>query len=515
MKDFRDRLSADATRIGLSDDNHLESLVTADSLVGTDFIDPLAVDKPLGFAKLEERGRVSSFLGKVEGAWLEMNADQGQQVARLPVARPEDLVVPVGRIPFLSFDRVGHDEGRNEPGFQPLSLLMEQHTRVVDVDVLDDLAKWPPKDHPGYEPTKRQDAGPDQQSHGQFLRHLPELASPIFIVESNHRRPQVTVFWINHSHSVRGGVTLMAPATRARRSRKSPSGKFGAHMSIAGGCDRAVLAAHAVEFHTVQLFTKNNNQWKAPTLLAEHIAAFRSSLEQTGIIDPVAHTSYLINLASPDDILWQKSIDAMTVEVERCALLGIADLVVHPGSHMGEGPKAGLARVARGLDEIHRRTEGMSVTIDLETTAGQGTNLGHQFEHLGEILDQVVHPERLGVCADTCHIFAAGYSLGTLEEYHETIDQLERSVGLNRLRVWHLNDSVRDRGSRVDRHAGIGAGRMGLEPFRHLVNDPRFVDVPMILETPKGTEDDEDLDARNLRILRHLVRPARSSRNLG
>jgi deoxyribonuclease IV len=307
----------------------------------------------------------------------------------------------------------------------------------------------------------------------------------------------------------------MAPVTRARRSRKSPPRKFGAHMSISGGCDRAVLAAHAVEFQTVQLFTKNNNQWRAPALSAEHVAAFRSTLEQTGIVDPIAHTSYLINLASPDEVLWQKSIDAMTVEVERCELLGIADLVVHPGSHMGEGPKAGLTRVARGLDEVHRRTEGLNVTIDLETTAGQGTNLGHQFEHLQAVLNQAARPERLGVCVDTCHIFAAGYSLGTLEEYDETIDQFERSVGLNRLRVWHLNDSCRDCGSRVDRHAAIGAGRMGLEPFRNLVNDPRFVDLPMILETPKGTEDGEDLDARNLRILRHLLRPVRSSRNRG
>jgi deoxyribonuclease-4 len=286
-------------------------------------------------------------------------------------------------------------------------------------------------------------------------------------------------------------------------------------MSIAGGCERAILAAHAVGFRTVQLFTKNNNQWKAPVLSAEHAAVFRSALDQTGIVDPIAHTSYLINLASPDDGLWQKSIDAMTVEVGRCELLGIADLVVHPGSHMGAGPEAGLARVAQGLDEVHRRTEGLNVTIDLETTAGQGTNLGHQFEHLRQILDQVAHPERLGACVDTCHIFAAGYSLSTLEEYDDTIDRLDRSVGLNRLRVWHLNDSCRECGSRVDRHAGIGAGRMGLEPFRYLVNDTRFRDVPMILETPKGTEDDEDLDARNLRILRHLVRPARSSRNRG
>jgi len=286
-------------------------------------------------------------------------------------------------------------------------------------------------------------------------------------------------------------------------------------MSIAGGCDRAVWAAQAVHFVTVQLFTKNNNQWKAPPLSTEHLTAFREALEQTGIVDPVAHTSYLINLGSPDQVLWEKSIAALTIEVERCGLLGIADLVVHPGAHMGEGEQAGLARVARGLDEVHRRTEGLNVIIDLETTAGQGTSLGYRFEHLGEIFDQVAHPELLGVCVDTCHIFAAGYPLATPEEYDKTIDRLDRSVGLGRLRVWHLNDSCRDCGSRVDRHAAIGAGRMGLEPFRHLVNDPRFRDLPMILETPKGIEEGEDLDTRNLRVLRGLVRAARACRKHG
>jgi deoxyribonuclease IV len=286
-------------------------------------------------------------------------------------------------------------------------------------------------------------------------------------------------------------------------------------MSIAGGCDRAIRAAHAVPFETVQLFTKNNNRWNAPPLSDEHAAAFRLALGQTGIISPVAHTSYLINLASPDDDLWKKSIDAMTIEVERCALLEIGDLVLHPGAHMGEGEEAGLTRAARALDEVHRRTEGSGVVIDLETTAGQGSCLGHRFEHLGAIFDRVGHPERLGVCVDTCHIFAAGYPLDTPAEYDETIDRLDRSVGLDRVRLWHLNDSCRERGSRVDRHAGIGAGRMGLEPFRHLVNDPRFRDLPMILETPKGTEDGEDLDIRNARILRQLVRPARASRTTG
>jgi deoxyribonuclease-4 len=283
-------------------------------------------------------------------------------------------------------------------------------------------------------------------------------------------------------------------------------------MSIAGGCDRAVWAAHELECTAVQLFTKNNNQWRAQPLSAEQAAAFRSALDKTAIMDPIAHTSYLINLGSPDDRLWVQSIDAMTIEVERCQFLGIGDLVVHPGAHMGQGEQAGLERIAKALDEVHRRTQGADVTIDLETTAGQGTNLGYRFEHLQGILERVAQPERLGVCGDTCHIFAAGYSLNTPEEYDETIDRLDRCVGLPRLRVWHLNDSQRECGSRVDRHAGIGSGLMGLAPFRYLVNDRRFRGLPMILETPKGIEKGENLDVQNLRALRRLVGRSRSSR---
>ena len=286
-------------------------------------------------------------------------------------------------------------------------------------------------------------------------------------------------------------------------------------MSIAGGCDRAVWAAHAVAFQTVQLFTKNNNRWAGPALSAEHAVAFRSALEQTGIVDPVAHTSYLINLASPDPALWRRSLEAVVEEVERCRVLGITDLVVHPGAHKGAGEDAGLSRIAAALDEVHGRTEGSDVIIDLETTAGQGTNLGYRFEHLRDVFARVGRPERLGVCGDTCHIFAAGYPLDRSEEYHETIDRLDRCVGLDRLRVWHLNDSCRECGSRVDRHAAIGAGRMGLEPFRHLVNDPRFRALPMILETPKGRVAGETLDARNARVLRQLLRPPPASRRPG
>jgi deoxyribonuclease-4 len=280
--------------------------------------------------------------------------------------------------------------------------------------------------------------------------------------------------------------------------------KFGAHMSIAGGCDRAVRAAHAVGFQTVQLFTKNNNQWKVPPLTDAHVAAFRLALAETGIVDPVVHNSYLINLGSPDDALWEKSIDAMTVEVERCQAFGINDLVAHPGAHLGQGEAAGLGRIAAGLDEVHRRTRGTSVRIDLETTAGQGTCLGHRFEHLGAILERVAEPERLGICVDSCHIFAAGYSLGTEDEYDGAMDELDRAVGTGRVRVWHLNDSRRERGSRIDRHAGIGRGHLGLEPFRRIVRDARFQSIPMILETPKGMEEGEDLDAIHLRTLRQL-----------
>jgi deoxyribonuclease-4 len=284
--------------------------------------------------------------------------------------------------------------------------------------------------------------------------------------------------------------------------------KFGSHMSMAGGHDRAVRAAHAVGFATVQVFTKSNNQWRAAALTDAHVSAFRAALAETGIVEPVAHASYLINLGSPDDALWEKSIASLVVEVERGEALGIGDLVMHPGAHVGSGEEAGLARIARGLDEVHRRTRGVGLRHDLDTTAGQGTCLGHRFEHLGRLLGLVEEPDRLGVCLDTCHIFAAGYPLGTPTEYHDTMEALERAVGKDRVRVLHLNDSLRGLGSRVDRHAGIGRGHLGIEPFRLIVNDPRFRALPMILETPKGEDEGQDLDAVNLGVLRRLEEQA-------
>ncbi|MDR3633019.1 MAG: deoxyribonuclease IV [Isosphaeraceae bacterium] len=290
--------------------------------------------------------------------------------------------------------------------------------------------------------------------------------------------------------------------------------KLGAHMSIAGGCDKAVVAAQKIGFGTLQIFTKNNNQWRARELTDGHVAAFKKALAEAALVDPVAHNSYLINLGSPDDALWHKSIDAMTLEVERCHALGIKDLVAHPGAHVGQGEEKGIERIAAGLDEVLRRTRDLDVVLDLETTAGQGTCLGYRFAHLGRIIDRVSTPERLSVCADTCHLFAAGYPLETHGEYDGTMDELDRCVGLDRVRVWHLNDSRRELGSRVDRHAGIGLGCMGPEPFRHILNDPRFRAVPMILETPKDSKDGEDLDAVNLRVLRELINkpPQRSRR---
>lgn len=284
-----------------------------------------------------------------------------------------------------------------------------------------------------------------------------------------------------------------------------PALKLGAHMSIAGGCDRAVLTAGRFGCETVQLFTKNNNQWNAPPLTDAHVEAFQLALRETGVVDPICHASYLINLASPDDALWERSIDALIVEIQRCGRLGIGDLVIHPGAHVGSGEAAGFERVAQALDRAIEATAECPVLIDLETTAGQGTCLGHRFEHLQAIIERTVGEERLGVCVDTCHIFAAGYSFDLPERYDEVLSDLDRIVGFRRLRAWHLNDSKRELGSRVDRHAGIGEGHIGLEAFRLIVNDPRFRSLPMILETPKGVEDGEELDARNLRILRSLV----------
>lgn len=306
---------------------------------------------------------------------------------------------------------------------------------------------------------------------------------------------------------------------------------LGAHMSIAGGYHKAVEAAAALGMETVQIFThspsqwavkpivpageellrsgksltKNNNQWRAKPLSEEVVRLFRNALQRTGLQKPCAHNSYLINLASPNGELWQRSLDAMVVEVERAEALGLDGVVMHPGSFVDSTEATGLERIATAIDDIHRRTAGFRTEMWLETTAGQGRCLGHRFEHLAAILDRVRQPERLGVCIDSCHIFAAGYPLHALAEFRATFEAFNDVIGISRIRAFHLNDSQKPLGSRVDRHAHIGEGCLGLEPFRHILNDPRFRGLPMYLETEKGERDGEDLDAINLRTLRSLI----------
>ena len=285
---------------------------------------------------------------------------------------------------------------------------------------------------------------------------------------------------------------------------------LGAHMSIASGLDNAIQSGHELGCETIQIFTRSPRQWRPRPLEAEEIERFHASKAESGI-DPVfAHDSYLINLASPDEQLWRKSLKVFIEEMGHCRALGLPYLVVHPGSHVGTGEEAGLRRIAAALDQTRTETEGYGVQVLLENTAGQGTNLGHRFEHLARLLDLVHDHSRLGVCFDTCHAFAAGYELRTREAYEAVWQELDERVGLGRLKVVHLNDAKGDLGSRLDRHEHIGQGQLGLEPFRMLLNDPRFEGVPMVLETPKdaGSQRDEE----NLLVLRSLISPARRER---
>ncbi len=279
--------------------------------------------------------------------------------------------------------------------------------------------------------------------------------------------------------------------------------RLGAHESIAGGIYRALDRAESVGCESVQLFVKSNRSWAVKPLTEEDVARFKARVEETGIHPVVGHTSYLLNLAAPDEDLWRRSLETLIVELERCEALGIPYLVLHPGSHMGLGEEEGLRRVARALGEVHAACPGFHASILLETTAGQGTNLGYTFEQLAWLLENTPQGDRLGVCVDTCHIFAAGYELRTPEGYAATMEALDRVIGLDRLRALHLNDSRHDLGSRKDRHEHIGKGFIGLEGFRSVVNDPRLKGLPGLLETPKSSDLHED--AENLAVLRSLV----------
>lgn len=283
---------------------------------------------------------------------------------------------------------------------------------------------------------------------------------------------------------------------------------LGAHMSIAGGYYKAVDAAAALKMDCVQIFTKNNNQWRAKPLTDEDARLFKDALERTGVRKPCSHSSYLINLGSPDPALWQKSLDSFVVELERAEALGLLGVVIHPGSFVKSTEEEGLTAIAKALDAALKSTKGFDTEVWLETTAGQGTNLGWRFEQLGAIFDRVQDATRIGVCIDTCHIFAAGYPIKKPDDYTATMQQFDDAVGLDRVRAFHLNDSKKEFASRVDRHEHIGDGYLGREPFRNVLNDPRFAGLPMYLETPKGEreKDGKEWDAVNLAKLRRLIK---------
>jgi deoxyribonuclease-4 len=259
---------------------------------------------------------------------------------------------------------------------------------------------------------------------------------------------------------------------------------LGAHVPVTGGLHKAPENGRAIEAEAIQIFTRSQLQWKARPVSAEEAAAFRASFAASGLRQVLTHGSYLVNLSALDPEILAKSRAAFVADMERCHALGVPYLVFHPGAHMGAGPEAGLAAVARSLDEILADTAGLNVQPLLEVTAGQGSCLGHRFEEIAQILARVRAPERLGVCLDTCHLFAAGYDISSAEGYESTLGELERTVGLSRVKAFHLNDAKKGLGSRLDRHARIGEGTIGMDTFRRIVNDRRFESVPMVVETP-------------------------------
>ena len=263
--------------------------------------------------------------------------------------------------------------------------------------------------------------------------------------------------------------------------------------------------AQALGCDCVQIFSKNSNQWRSKPITAEEAQRFRETLAASRVAYPLVHDSYLINMASPSDSLWRKSVDAMVQELHRAETLGIGHVVAHPGAFTSSSEAGGLDRIVEALNEIGRQTRRLGVGCLLETTAGQGTSLGWRFEHLAAILGRVQNPDWLGVCFDTCHVFAAGYPLGSLRDYRATMRQFDEIVGVGQIRAFHLNDSLRELGSRIDRHTHIGQGHIGLEGFRALLRDARFRQVPMYLETPKGMKDGRPWDEINLAVLRGLA----------
>ena len=278
---------------------------------------------------------------------------------------------------------------------------------------------------------------------------------------------------------------------------------LGAHMSVAGGVSKAFERAASIGINTMQVFTKNQNRWQQKPTPQKEIDRWFELQAQTGIGPVVSHAAYLINLGSPDDALWEKSADALADELTRAEELGILGVVLHPGAHMSASEAAGIARIAAGLDRAHAATRGYKTLTLIENTAGQGSVLGYRFEQLRAMLDGVAEPARIGFCLDTCHAFAVGYDIRTPETYAETMAAFDQLLGLERLKCFHLNDSKKGLGSRVDRHDHIGSGLLGLAAFGFILNDARFAGVPKLLETPKSEDMHEDVE--NLTVLRGLI----------
>jgi deoxyribonuclease IV len=279
---------------------------------------------------------------------------------------------------------------------------------------------------------------------------------------------------------------------------------LGAHMSIAGEVGEALTRGKQVGCECIQIFTKSSRQWASKPYSKEEIDKFKRNQIETGIRTVIAHDSYLVNLGAPDEAMRLKSVKGFIDELHRCEALGVPILVAHPGSHVGSGIENGIKTIAKSIDEAHAATKGFNVKIALEITAGQGSNLGHTFEQMAQILDAVVENERLRLCFDTEHAFAAGYDIRTPEEYENTFSELDKLIGIKKLAAFHLNDSIKEFHSRVDRHQHIGKGFIGLDPFRRILNDERFFGLPMCLETPKGPDMKEDIE--NLATLRGLFK---------
>lgn len=278
---------------------------------------------------------------------------------------------------------------------------------------------------------------------------------------------------------------------------------LGAHTSTSGGVSKAIERAKKLNFSAIQIFTKNNNRWFSKPLEENEIDKFKILDDKSTIKIIVSHDSYLINLCASNPEILKKSQNAFVDELTRCEILGIPYLNFHPGSHTGRGEDDGLKVIAESINLAHSKTKDFKVSSMLEITAGQGTVLGYKFEHINRIIENVEEKQRISVCIDTAHMFAAGYDFRDEDSYHKTMKAFDDTIGMDKLKCFHLNDSKKELGSKVDRHEHIGKGFIGLDGFRNIMNDKRLVDIPKILETPKGKEQLEDLE--NLNILKDLI----------